>query len=528
MHVAAQRSPRFFLSKVLGPRIVPTEYRSLVIFGAQKLTTRAATMNGRDHTTESLKVAVIGAGAAGLVTARELRREGHEPVIFEQGSKVGGVWVYTDKVEEPHGASSRIGAAEERVHSSMYAGLRTNLPREVMSYTDFPFTRSWGDTRRFCGHAEVEAYLEAFAAAFDLEKYIRFNTPVLSLTPCEAGSPPRARLGSDTAPTNGHQAGHQREAMPVFDAVIVCNGHYSDPRRPDIPGMAEFPGRLLHSHSYRRNEPFEGMTVVVIGASASGEDISREIAHVADKVYLCARSWQNPAWAAETVEPFGARRNIWRRGVPSRLHPDGGVTFQGGKRVDAVDVVMFATGYCYSFPFLADTRIDGAEIVTVEDNRVSPLYKHIFPPSTAPTLSFVGLPWKVVPFAQYELQAKWIARVLSARVSLPGQRHMLADISAFYADLDKEGVPKRHTHMLGDKQWEYNDWLAAACGPDVTPLPQWRPKMYKVAGDTKRAVPETYRDVWPEAELLAEAAAEASRLGAPVEIQNQIAKTTVV
>ena len=69
-----------------------------------------------------------------------------------------------------------------------------------------------------------------------------------------------------------------------FDAVIVCNGHYSDPRRPDIPGMAEFPGRLLHSHSYRRNEPFKGMTVVVIGASASGEDISREIAHVADKV----------------------------------------------------------------------------------------------------------------------------------------------------------------------------------------------------------------------------------------------------
>ena len=42
---------------------------------------------------------------------------------------------------------------------------------------------------------------------------------------------------------------------------------------------------------------------------------------------------------------------------------------QGGKRVDAVDVVMFATGYRYSFPFLADTRIDGAEIVTVEDNR---------------------------------------------------------------------------------------------------------------------------------------------------------------
>lgn len=36
--------------------------------------------------------------------------------------------------------------------------------------------------------------------------------------------------------------------------------------------------------------------------------------------------------------------------------------------------------------------------------------------------------------------------------------------------------------MLGDKQWEYNDWLALACGPDVPRLPLWRPLMYKVAG----------------------------------------------
>lgn len=43
---------------------------------------------------------VIGAGAAGLVAARELAREGHQPVVFEQGGRPGGVWVYTDAVEE--------------------------------------------------------------------------------------------------------------------------------------------------------------------------------------------------------------------------------------------------------------------------------------------------------------------------------------------------------------------------------------------------------------------------------------------
>lgn len=36
--------------------------------------------------------------------------------------------------------------------------------------------------------------------------------------------------------------------------------------------------------------------------------------------------------------------------------------------------------------------------------------------------------------------------------------------------------------MLGDKQWAYNDWLADACG-DVDRLPEWRPLMYKVAGE---------------------------------------------
>lgn len=45
-------------------------------------------------------VAVIGAGAAGLVAARELRREGHSVVVFERQNQVGGTWIYTDYVEQ--------------------------------------------------------------------------------------------------------------------------------------------------------------------------------------------------------------------------------------------------------------------------------------------------------------------------------------------------------------------------------------------------------------------------------------------
>lgn len=54
--------------------------------------------------------------------------------------------------------------------------------------------------------------------------------------------------------------------------------------------------------------------------------------------------------------------------------------------------------YKYDFPFLETNGV-----VTVDDNRVGPLYKHVFPPALAPWLSFVGLPWKVVPLSWFSI-----------------------------------------------------------------------------------------------------------------------------
>ena len=70
----------------------------------------------------------------------------------------------------------------------------------------------------------------------------------------------------------------------IYDALVVCNGHYSAPRCPEVSGSEAFPGTVMHSHNYRTNEAYRGQTVVLVGASASGDDICREIAEVADKV----------------------------------------------------------------------------------------------------------------------------------------------------------------------------------------------------------------------------------------------------
>jgi hypothetical protein len=70
---------------------------------------------------------------------------------------------------------------------------------------------------------------------------------------------------------------------------------------------------------------------------------------------------------------------------------DGQARFTEGAAV-AADAILYCTGYRYHFPFL-----DLDELSVDDDNRVGPLYKHVFPPKYAPNLSFVGLPAKVRP-----------------------------------------------------------------------------------------------------------------------------------
>lgn len=55
-----------------------------------------------------------------------------------------------------------------------------------------------------------------------------------------------------------------------FDALVVCNGHYSQPNLPDVPDAGVWPGVQLHSHNYRVPEAFSNQVVVVVGASNSG------------------------------------------------------------------------------------------------------------------------------------------------------------------------------------------------------------------------------------------------------------------
>ncbi|KAG0606057.1 hypothetical protein M758_9G109900 [Ceratodon purpureus] len=435
----------------------------------------------------SCKVAVIGAGAAGLVAARELIREGHDVILFEQTESVGGVWVYDPEIEDDDLLGVR--KARKRVHSSMYASLRTNLPREIMGYTDFPFLPKEGrDGRRFPGHAEVAAYLEDFAEFYGILNYVQFCTVVEYVGVCKKGN--KISWNVRTRRRDETEGGKEE----VFDAVVVCNGHYSEPKLAEVPGISKWPGVQLHSHNYREPGSFTDKIVVVIGNAASGEDISREIARVAKEVHISGRTWSSNV---DFSEPIGDHGNIWRHTMIECACEDGTVKFKSGGSVSA-DIIMHCTGYFYYFPFL-DTQGE----VGVDDNCVGPLYQHVFPPSLAPSIGFVGLPWKVVPFQLCELQSRWIAMALSGKISLPSPQEMINLVQDFYAKLEASGKTKRLAHNLATSQYEYDNWLSDQTGS--APVETWRIKIYEATSRNKRHNPETYRDVWPDEDLHHEA-----------------------
>ncbi|KAK9984619.1 hypothetical protein SO802_034144 [Lithocarpus litseifolius] len=359
------------------------------------------------------------------------------------------------------------------------------------------------DPRRYPGHQEVLWYLQDFTREFRIDELVRFETEVVRVRLVEEEEKwkikSKQRSGEDET--------------EIFDAVVICNGHYTEPRVAQIPGINEWPGKEMHSHNYRVPEPFRDQVVVLIGSSASAVDISRDIAGVAKEVHVAARSV-----ADETSGEQSGYDNMWLHSMIESVRKDGTVFFQDGSFVHA-DIILHCTGYKYHFPFLETNGI-----VNVDDNRVGPLYKHVFPPALAPCpVAAPGISSRVflfhfekilghfslfgdvlvVPFPMFEFQSKWIAGVLSNRFALPTQEKMMEDVEAFYSSLEASGVPKRYTHNMGSSQFEYNNWLAAQCGCPANE--DWRVQMYNTSSKNKRARPESYRDDWEDHHLVLQA-----------------------
>ncbi|KDD74985.1 flavin-containing monooxygenase [Helicosporidium sp. ATCC 50920] len=422
-----------------------------------------------------LRVAIIGGGPGGLVSARELCREGHSVTVYEAASQLGGVWVYTDETD-----SELIGRDPE-----------------VMAFSDFPFDDSFPgshDSRRFPEHTEVLAYLRAFAAANNVEPLIRLSSPVTRVSRMDDAAEGPIGKRWLVRSRAAFRDGCSGEDAAEYDAVVVSAGHNAEPRLPDYPGEADFPGFIMHSHNYRQPEPFRGKTVVVVGASLSGTDLAQQIAEVADRVVLSSRNPRllellsqderfqeakrdREATAQLCPPPTSLPLDVQFLPDVAHLEADGRVVFTDGTTLDDVDAIVYCTGYRYTFPFLPPG------ILTAQDNHVRPLFGQVFPPDHLPSLSLIGVPWLCTPIPLMELQARWVARTLSGRVAAPSREDMAAEMLAETEARRALGFPDRYAHRLGKEfQQEYYDWLADRAGCARTP--QWFFDLYQACKDT--------------------------------------------
>ncbi|GJN10530.1 hypothetical protein PR202_ga28629 [Eleusine coracana subsp. coracana] len=342
--------------------------------------------------------------------------------VLEQNDGVGGQWLYDPKVDpgEPLGLAG--------VHSGIYASLRLIVPREVMSFSDFPFyPRDGGDGRRYPGHGEFLRYIREFCDVFGVMDAVRLNTTVLRVAAMANDGSLRWTVRSCTRRgenDDGHHGGKR------------CSTPLSSPSAR----MDNWRRRHLHSHSYRVPDSFRGEVVVAVGCHESGKDIAVDLSKVAMEVHISVKSVDDVA--AGMRKTVSRHHNLHLRPQIDCLCEDGTVVFADGARVVG-DSVIYCTGYDYSYPFL-----DTGGAVTVDDNRVGPLFKHTFPPALAPEHSFVGVPKKVVVPRFYEVQAKWVAQVLSGRRRLPLVEKMLSSVEEYHRTQEAAGVPKQFSHDL--------------------------------------------------------------------------------
>lgn len=97
-----------------------------------------------------------------------------------------------------------------------------------MGFRQYPFLPTGlahRDSRRFPGHREVLLYLNDFTDKFGLTDLIRFETEVVCAGLDEVG---KWRVTS--------RRGNEEGVDEMFDAVVVCNGHHTEPRIAHIPG----------------------------------------------------------------------------------------------------------------------------------------------------------------------------------------------------------------------------------------------------------------------------------------------------
>ncbi|WP_404388946.1 flavin-containing monooxygenase [Humibacillus xanthopallidus] len=213
-----------------------------------------------------MKIAIIGAGFAGLAAGKVLGQFGHDVTIYEKAPDVGGVWSRTRR----------------------YPGLSTQNDKGTYHLSDLPMPKSYPE---WPSGEQVQQYLESYAASFGLQDKLRLGTEVVAAELDESGEEPRWTVRSK----DESGAEHADEV----DYVVVANGIFSQPSIPAYEGAEEFTaagGRVCAPSEVHDLADVKGKDVLVVGYGKSSCDIAAAITASAKSTTVVARQliWKMP------------------------------------------------------------------------------------------------------------------------------------------------------------------------------------------------------------------------------------------
>uniref|UniRef100_A0A7N0UX91 Flavin-containing monooxygenase n=1 Tax=Kalanchoe fedtschenkoi TaxID=63787 RepID=A0A7N0UX91_KALFE len=236
------------------------------------------------------KVAIVGAGIAGLIACKYFLSKGYKPIVFESKSRLGGVWCKTIETT------------------------KLQTVKQFYEFMDFPWPES---EETYPNHEEVLAYIESYAQHFDLIRHIAFDTEVVSIDYQGVDEEEIMAWGmwggtgevfSNKGKWNLKVENTRTRSSEVHqvDFVILALGLVRDvPYVPEFPtgkGPEVFQGDTIHAQDYadmdydKARNFIRGKRVAVVGFGKFAVDITAECAAVNGKDRPCTLLFRRKHW----------------------------------------------------------------------------------------------------------------------------------------------------------------------------------------------------------------------------------------
>lgn len=235
---------------------------------------------GMTVTSELLDAVIVGAGFGGMGAAIELRRAGYDNfVIVDREDDLGGTW-----------------------YVNHYPGLAVDIPSPTYSYWFEP-NPYW--SRLHAPGEELKLYADHVADKYDLRRYMRLSTTVEG-----------ARWDEDAQVWRVALAGGETLTSRF---LITATGYLSQPQIPDIPGVDNFNGKMIHTADWDHSHRVDGSCVAVIGTGVTAVQLIPELAKKVSELTVYQRT---AIWVVPKVDfpiPRAVQRLFARLPVLQRI-----------------------------------------------------------------------------------------------------------------------------------------------------------------------------------------------------------------